>query len=318
MCIFCVLVRIFFATELIIINKCYRLAGQDFHFPWPIPELEAFEKLDPKQSLSVSKSMFINESSDTFSIPAPEAVSIQTTGWVANAQRQVEIWSAQPGILLRVEAGSDIYISPGGQEILLEGEPQSDGIVNETDRQILLGPALVLALAMRGRWCLHASAAIFNDNLLVFLGESGQGKSTLAAELAAADYTNWRRAADDILPVSLTPDGMAAWPHFPQLKLPMETQPAVELPEQLSISNVCVLSDAGQDENPGLQRLSASQVVQVFLSHTAGTRMFAPDLLAKHLAFSTLAAERAAVYSLTYPHRMDAIPTIKSLLEKLC
>ena len=91
MCIFCVLERIFFATELIIINKCYRLAGQDFHFPWPIPELEAFEKLDPKQSLSVSKSMFINESSDTFSIPAPEAVSIQTTGWVANAQRQVEV-----------------------------------------------------------------------------------------------------------------------------------------------------------------------------------------------------------------------------------
>ncbi len=189
-------------------------------------------------------------------------------------------------------------------------------MLNETDRQILLGPALVLALALRGTWSLHASAAIYKDALILFLGESGQGKSTLAAYLA--NEAGWRLAADDILPVTMGTDGVTAWPRFPQLKLPVDAQPGPGLPEQLSISKVCVLSGAGEDEMPALERLPASQAIQAFLGHTAGTRLFTPELLGKHLAFCSQAAERAPVYRLTYPHRWDALPIVKDLLEKTC
>ena len=54
------------------------------------------------------------------------------------------------------------------------------------------------------------------------------------------------------------------------------------------------------------------------LSHTAGTRMFNPDMLANHLAFCTKAASRDPVYRLFYPHSRKVISEVRGLLEKLC
>jgi len=289
---------------------CYRLAGQEFHLSCPVPELAAFEITGTQPGTAekaapfVSSSPFINK----------ELIS-RTAGWVANAHRMVEIWSAPSGFLVRTEAGSDFTISPGGQEIRCASQGQAGGELNETDRQILLGPVLVLALALRATWSLHASAAIHNDNLILFLGESGQGKSTLAAYLA--NETNWRLVADDILPVTMDSNGVMAWPRFPQLKLPKQAQPGSDLPEQLPICTVCVLRDTGKDEMPGLELLPANRAVQVWLGHTAGTRMFPSDLLAMHLDFCAEAAGRMPVYRLTYPHRWDALPNVRKLLEKL-
>jgi hypothetical protein len=229
----------------------------------------------------------------------------------------MEVWSAPPGTLLRVAGGSDIYISPGGLEILWGDQVQSGGMLNETDRQILLGPAVVLALALRGTWCLHTSAAIFNGSLILFLGESGRGKSTLADWLAV-DHPGWVLAADDIMPVILTSGGLSAWSRFPQLKMSLEAQPGPRLPEQLPIQKVCMLGNGSPEEMPGLQRLSPSQAVQALLSHTAGTRLFSPEMLSRHLGFCTLAAEKASVYRLDYPRRWDALPRILEILEDLC
>ena len=66
--------------------------------------------------------------------------------------------------------------------------------------EALLGPPLVLALALRDTWCLHASAVEYGGRVIAFLGESGAGKSTLAAYLAGQPGV--RRVADDILPVA--------------------------------------------------------------------------------------------------------------------
>jgi hypothetical protein len=289
--------------------KCYRVAGQEFYFDCPVPELASYEITGTQQGTADEAVPFVS--------PAflKNELIARTEGWVSGAQRKVETWPAPPGLLLRVAGGSDFYISPGGQAIVSARKGQGSGGLNVTDRQILLGPALVLALALRGTWCLHASAALFNDNLIACLGESGQGKSTLGLYLAATD---WRLVADDILPMTMGSDRVAAWPRFPQLKLPMDAQPGPGLPEQLSISNVCVLMNAEPDEMPGLQRLPAGQSVQVFLGHTAGTRLFDPEVLAKHLTFCSRAAEQVPVYRLSYPHRQDALPIVRELLESLC
>ena len=288
----------------------YRLVGQEFHFPGPVPEAVPFE---------ISKNEGGTAEEAVPLIPISLALIkliVRTEGWVANAQRRVEIWSASAGFLLRTEGGNDFTISQDGREIRCASQGQGGEMLNETDRQILLGPVLVLALTLRGSWSLHASAAIYKDALILFLGESGQGKSTLAGYLA--NETGWRLAADDILPVTMGTNGVTAWPGFPQLKLPVDAQPGVALPDQLPISKVCMLSNAGENEMPALERLPASQAIQAYLGHTAGTRLFAPDLLGKHLAFCSQAAERVPVYRLTYPHRWDALPIVKGLLENLC
>jgi len=288
----------------------YRLAGQDFYFPYLLPELNLFEIADKQPGTASSAVPFFSASNMKRNLIA------HTEGWVAGAERTVETWSVPPGLLLKVAGASDFYISPDGLDILCAGQEQGSSRLNEVDRKVLLGPVMVLALSLRGAWSLHASAAIFHNNLVLFLGESGQGKSTLSAYLA--NLPGWRLVADDILPVTITANGVVAWPHFPQLKLPMQAQPGPGLPEQLAIGKVCVLSDAGADDLPALQRCPNSKAVQVYLGHTAGSRLFDPDLLARHLAFCSRATEKVPVYNLAYPHRLDALPMLKGLLENLC
>jgi hypothetical protein len=288
----------------------YRLGGQEIHFPGLLPEAAPFEIISNNEETAERAVPFVLSA-----LPKSKLIS-RTEGWVAGAQRDLETWSAATGFLVRVAGGSDFIISPDGKEVRCASQQQGGEILNEANRQILLGPVIVLALALRGVWSLHASVAIFNDNLILFLGESGQGKSTLAAYLA--NNEGWRLAADDILPVSMGVESVMAWPHFPQLKLPMQAQPGPGLPEQLPIGKVCVLSDAGVDEMPGLELLPASQAVQVWLGHTAGTRLFNPDLLSKHLVFCSRAAEQVPVRRLMYPHQWKALPQIKKLLENIC
>lgn len=271
-------------------------------------------------------SHLIFKSSSGRHLPAPQTLACRTTGWIGNAERPVEIWSAPPGFIMRVSGGSDFYIAPLGETIVrvrevpreknLGDHQQLDSTLSELDREILLGPAVVLALAMRSTWSLHASAAMFAGNVILFLGESGQGKSTLAAYLSG--NPGWRLVADDILPVKMDPDGVNVLPHFPQLKLPVEAQPGPGLPEHLPLTRLCVLTLAGQDTMPELQILPPNLALQALLSHTAGTRMFTPGMLGKHLLFCSLVAGQVPVYQLAYPHRRDALPGIKELLESIC
>ena len=152
-------------------TKCYRIAGQDFTFPWPVPELAAYQQPLP----SGLPSSWDAASGAASAIPDPVQLISRLTGWVASAQRQVEAWLAPPGILLKVAGGRDFYIGPGVRAILSAGPSPSGAGLDEMEREILLGPALVLALALRGRWCLHASALLCHNNLVLFLGESGRG-----------------------------------------------------------------------------------------------------------------------------------------------
>jgi hypothetical protein len=293
----------------------YYLGGQEFAFPFLLPEVAPFKIPRNEDGTAFSAIPFIS-SARQVGFSQTDALICQIRGWVAFAWRDVQVWSTLSGFLVRVEGGRDFYVGSDGNEIRWQTDGLSLSSLNETDRQILLGPVIVLALALRGSWSLHASAAIYKDTLILFLGESGQGKSTLAAYLAKE--AGWRLAADDILPVTMGTKSVLAWPRFPQLKLPIQAQPGPGLPEQLSICKVCVLADAGLDELPALERLPASQAIQAYLGHTAGTRLFAPDLLGKHLAFCSQAAGRAPVYRLTYPHRWEALPVVKDLLENIC
>jgi hypothetical protein len=287
----------------------YRPAGQDFYFPYPVPDLGPFEMIQTAAAPFVSPSFPGNE------YPAPLALLSHTTGLVGGRQRAVETWSAPPGLILKVAGGSDFYIAPDGLEIACLAtanlpEP------SRFNREILAGPALVLALALRGVWCLHASAGMYKDNVIVFLGESGRGKSTLAAYLAQA--ADWRLVADDILPVRMDASEVNVLPHFPQLKLPMNAQPGVRLPESLPLKAICVLEHTEMDRTPEVQTLSTAQSVQALLAHMAGTRMFNAALLTKHLEFSAQAAKQISAYRLIHPHRRDTLPLVREFLEKIC
>lgn len=278
------------------------LAEQDFNFPYFIPELEPFatNRSDDESLPSFPDTKFV-------------ALIACIVSFVGGRDRQVEVRSASAGFLLKVEGGGEFFIASHG-EVIGKQNPQEE--LSQLDREIILGPALVLALALRGVWSLHASAAMYKENVIVFLGESGQGKSTLAAYLSQS--AGWHLVADDILPVKIDPSGVSVLPHFPQLKLPVDAQPGVHLPEQLPLRIICLLEQAEADRMPELQKFSTAQTVQMLLSHIAGTRMFTTDLLKQHLEFSTQAAKQVSAFRLINPHRRDTFPLVREFLEKIC
>ncbi len=287
---------------------CYRIAGQEFCFPAPLRELEPFAV--PGDGSFVPPAFLETEFAD----PSALTLVSRAEGWVADASRLVEVWSAASGLVLRVDGGHDVYLAPGGRA-LLPLKP-IDAWTN-FDRQIVLGPGLVLALALRGVWSLHASAATFGGRTVTFVGESGRGKSTLAAYLSSSGRPKWSHVADDILPITLETGEMSAWPRFPQLKMSVAAQPGVLHAERLRVDYMVQLNAAGEDASPQVEQLPMNQAAQVLLGQIAGARLFDAALLGKHLSFCAQAAKQVPVYRLVYPHRRDALPVVMGLLEDL-
>jgi hypothetical protein len=109
------------------------------------------------------------------------------------------------------------FLARGGYEIVLE---PLEGVEECVLRLFLLGAVLAGALHQQGLLLLHASAVRIGDNSVVFMGEKGHGKSTLAAALQICPNNNYDLLADDIVALKVTGKSTSfVIPGFPQLKL---------------------------------------------------------------------------------------------------
>jgi hypothetical protein len=80
----------------------------------------------------------------------------------------------------------------------------------------LLGQALSFALVKRGYEPLHATSVVVGGKAVVFLGNSGFGKSSLAACFLLAGHP---LLTDDLLMLRECPEGFRAYPGPPRIKL---------------------------------------------------------------------------------------------------
>ncbi len=133
----------------------------------------------------------------------------------------------------------------------------------------LFGPALILALARRGIYCLHASAFSARGVATVVLGASGAGKSSLAR--AAANLPGMQRLCDDITPIHLENGQLRVLPRFPQLKLSVAD---LTLPESLPLKHLLVLQAATSSLPNEYQPLNDRGLFDAFTRHTVATRLF--------------------------------------------
>jgi hypothetical protein len=86
----------------------------------------------------------------------------------------------------------------------------------ETLQVYLLGHALSFALVKQGLEPLHSTAVVIDGQAIAFMGDSGFGKSTLAAAFLAQGH---RLLTDDLLLLSKTINGYDGQPGPPRLKL---------------------------------------------------------------------------------------------------
>jgi hypothetical protein len=210
----------------------------------------------------------------------------QAHGLVAGIERQVHVaWQAD-GVTLRCGAG----------HACLRFTPQPSIAAGSTaalSLELAAGPCLLLALASRAKFALHASAARVGARTLLFGGESGRGKSTLARAFGA------RAVADDLVAVD-TRAGLA-WTRGLQRKWPAPVQGA--LPER--VSNLTWVSLASTSAGVAIEPMAPPDALREWLAHTAAARLFPEAWTRGWLAACGEAAERFPAFRLSVPWRPE-------------
>lgn len=278
--------------------RAYRVAGLDLVTNATIPALDAFA-VDRPAVWMASEGYQPPEATGRLVYDGP--------GWIENRWRPVTSRHTPDGYYLSIDGATYWVRGDGGLIMANTGGGSSS---------IALGSPLILALALKGKFSLHAGVVAIGNELVAFIGESGAGKSTLARTLGETGPP-WRRILDDTLPVGRDDRGrFVALPHLPQPKFAAEMQPAAIAPESMSLRAIYLLDEVGDlSGGVAIAPLSPAEAAVALVGHTVGGRLFGRDLLAAHLGFCAALSQAVPVSRLIYPRRFDVLPEVGSHLE---
>ncbi|MEX2284671.1 MAG: hypothetical protein WEE89_19440 [Gemmatimonadota bacterium] len=216
-------------------------------------------------------------------------------------------------------------IDPNNKQVVLRqlGEGGLD-----TFRSHLLSPVLALVLLDRGQETLHGSAISFGDQAIAILGDSGAGKSSLAAALLSA---GGRCITDDLLVLSGN-DRVHVLPGPARLKLypataeqllpglrssiplnPFTTKRVYALhsseaePRALRLAGFWLLTGGAQTRRLQTRLLSGSSAVQALVASTFVTVDDTVERQARLLRFAARLASVVPVHTLTLPRGLQRL-----------
>ena len=122
-------------------------------------------------------------------------------------------YEVQPELFRMVAPGVAVYRVEEGKRILITPFP---GVPVDELRLFLLGSAMGALLYQRGLFPLNGSAVETRWGAMIFVGEQGIGKSTLAAEFHRRGY---RLLSDDVCAVAAAPEELQVLPALAQFRL---------------------------------------------------------------------------------------------------
>lgn len=299
----------------LVANIAYEVAGQLIVSSEPIAMLDAFRcQLPSNISLPQPDKLLSNKGSieRRAQYLSEQTLIYRGEGAFAGGMQTVSMY--HHGEIERLDNGHGLFLLEVANQRQAVIQPDQGliyclhpaGLSDSLNAEILLGPVLLLLLASRGIFCLHASAVSIAGQAVVFIGESGQGKSTLASVNLPAD---WSRLTDDITPVQIKDDGVYLLTDFPQLKLSSQTISSV--PSRLS----AVFQLGATTEQMICEPLALQQTVLLAARHTAASRVFSPLLLKNHLAFCTQLGQRISLQSLSYPRQITEIGELRRFIQ---
>ena len=163
----------------------------------------------------------------------PGAVSCQ---WVQryclpDGEPWLSVAKHEGGYLLRFHGLADFQACASRREILCRPESDTD---LETVKHLLLDQVMPRVLSLTGKLVLHGSAVVTSAGAIVFIGETGWGKSTLAASFGRQGYPV---LADDCLLVEERDGRLVGVPSYAGLRLWPGTIAAL-FGEELSVHRV--------------------------------------------------------------------------------
>lgn len=181
-------------------GAAYWLAGMRIESDIPLPELPRLESSPPQYRSQEAKIVHIHRGNVTFELAGGVEIDPDC---IANSRE----------FLLRIPGVARYRVSHG-EEIVVDA---AEGAPPLNVRTYLLGSVFSVLCHQRGLLPLHASAIRYGGGVAAFLGNSGEGKSSLAAHLAKRGHSV---VADDLCLVETAGREQAeVIPSAPWLKL---------------------------------------------------------------------------------------------------
>ena len=128
------------------------------------------------------------------------------------------------GFLLNFPPLADFTVSADGKAVVAY---PAKHVSSQTVDHLYLNQVLPLALSRQFKLVLHGSAVEIENFAVAFLGESGRGKSTLAASFSTSGF---RFLTDDGLQINKGPNGYIIDPSHPSIRLWNDSREAL-IPE---------------------------------------------------------------------------------------
>jgi hypothetical protein len=244
------------------------------------------------------------------------------------------IYRTKSGYLLRFPELADFQVTRDGQVVY--GWPVP-GIPEQSVQHLYLNQVLPLALSKQGKLVFHASAVEIGDAAVAFMGESGRGKSTLAASFATSGS---RFLTDDGLVVENVEGEWRILPSHPSIRLWEDSQQALiaagvqQAPPVSYTSKSRFLAGAGivfceqprrlqcvyflgtgVSPEPRFERLPPGEALIELVKHSFLLDIEERELLAAHFDELSRLASRPLYYRLDYPRRFEDLAQVRKAIE---
>jgi len=283
----------------------------------PLPELQ-------ESSTQIEADIIIRFGEVNLSLPTP---SSSWSHFQMDGESAYLYWTVVGKFLVR-----------SGKEIIIEPVPN---VEESIIRLPLLGSVLGMLLHQRQFLVLHGSAVAVDGNAAVFLGRSGQGKSTMAATLYGRGH---KLMADDVAAVDVySAIAPILVPGFPRIKLwpdaataalgdDPETlrkiHPEVEkrdrptfdnfLRTPLTLKRIYVLSVGSTLRIRPLKPTEAvtQLIANSYIPMLVGKQFIQSAKASIHLHQCTSLVNNLPIYSLERPRSLSLLPDVARLVEE--
>jgi hypothetical protein len=236
----------------------------------------------------------------------------------------------------RWQGVGEFLVSADGREIACRPHSRSS---MESFQVYLLGQALSFAIVKQGFEPLHATTVVVHGEAVVFLGESGFGKSTLAACFLDAGH---RMLTDDLLLLRHTARRVIAYPGPARIKLlppiarkymhdtaqgvhmnpdteklilPLER--ALRCPTPAPVRAIYAITPAPKhDRKTGIhiEPLSARDAFLKLLENTFNYRLADPQRLSRQFTATVRLVDAMPVRKLCYPRVLRRLPQVRDTI----
>lgn len=215
---------------------------------------------------------------------------------------------------------------------------RENNVPDETIRHLLLDQVIPRLLSHRGDQIIHASCVDVHSRVIAFCGESGWGKSTLAAFFYNSDTTT-RLLTDDCLLLQAKNDAIYCRANYPgirlyrdSLKLFKETpktipvthygtkervvMPSQETKHDNQLCALFVLNDPASpqtDENITIRKISGAATAITLLRNSFPLDITDKDAMGSQLLkLAQIGGNKnLPVFSLSFPRNISHLPLVK-------